>query len=117
MKAIAWFVRLIFFAVVLWFALKNTTPVPLRLTETVYWDDVPLIVVMLACVLIGVAAGTIALAPRLFSLRRQVAALRRQTERATPADAAAERLADQVASAARNVGAVGELDADTRSPR
>ncbi|MCX8113471.1 MAG: lipopolysaccharide assembly protein LapA domain-containing protein [Burkholderiaceae bacterium] len=117
MKAIAWLVRLVFFAVVLWFAVKNTTPVPVKLTETLHWDDVPLIVVMLACVLIGVAAGTIALAPRLFSLRRQVAALRRQAQRATPADAAAERLADQVASAARNVGAVGELGADTRYPR
>jgi uncharacterized integral membrane protein len=117
MRAIAWFVRLIFFAVVLWFALKNTTPVPLRLTETLYWDSVPLIVVMLACVLIGVAAGTIALAPRLFGLRRQVAALRRQTERVAPADAAAERLGDRVASAARNAGAVGELDADTRLSR
>lgn len=117
MKAIAWLVRLVFFAVVLWFAVKNTTPVPVKLTETLHWDDVPLIVVMLACVLIGVAAGTIALAPRLFSLRRQVAALRRQAHRATPADAATERLADQVASAARNVGAVGELGADTRYPR
>jgi uncharacterized integral membrane protein len=117
MKAISWLARLVFFAVVLWFALKNTTPVPLRLTETLYWEDVPLIVVMLACVLIGAAAGAIALAPRLFSLRRQVAALRRQSERGTPADAAAERLADQVASAARNVGAVGELDADTRLRR
>ncbi len=117
MKAIAWFVRLAFFAVVLWFALKNTTPVPLRLTETLYWDGVPLVVVMLACVLIGVAAGTIALAPRLFGLRRQVAALRNQTERVSPADAAAERLGDRIASAARNVGAVGELDADTRLSR
>ena len=117
MKAIAWLVRLVFFAVVLWFALKNTTAVPLKLTETLHWDEVPLIVVMLACVLIGVAAGTVALAPRLFSLRRQVAALRRQAERATPADAAAERLADQVASAARNAGAVGELGADTRFRR
>lgn len=117
MKAISWLVRLVFFAVVLWFALKNTTPVPLRLTETLQWDDVPLIVVMLACVLIGALAAAIALAPRLFSLRRQVAALRRQTERAAPADAAAERLADRVASAARNVGAVGEFDADTRFPR
>jgi uncharacterized integral membrane protein len=116
MRAIAWLVRLVFFAAVLWFALKNTTPVSLRLTETLYWDDVPLIVVILVCVLIGVAAGTLALAPRLFSLRRQVAALRRQSERATPADAAAERLSDRVASAARNVGAVGELDADTRYP-
>ncbi len=117
MKAIGWFVRLVFFAAVLWFALKNTTPVSLRLTETLYWDEVPLIVVMLVCVLIGVAAGTIALAPRLFGLRRQVSALRRQIEGAAPADAAAERLADRVASAARNVGAVGELDADTRHPR
>lgn len=117
MKAIAWLVRLVFFAVVLWFAVKNTTPVPVKLTETLRWDEVPLIVVMLACVLIGVAAGAIALAPRLFRLRRQVAALRRQTERATPTDATAERLANQVASAARNVGAVGELGADTRFPR
>jgi uncharacterized integral membrane protein len=117
MKAISWLVRFLLFAVVLWFALKNTTPVPLRLTESLYWEDVPLIVVMLACVLIGVAAGTIALTPRLFSLRRQVAALRRQSERTASADAAAERLADQVASAARNVGAVGELDPDTRLRR
>jgi hypothetical protein len=97
--------------------LKNTTPVPVRLTEAVYWDGVPLIVLILACLLIGVLAGTIALAPRLFSLRRQLAAMRKQVERRTSTDAAAERLADQVASAARNVGAVGELDADTRFPR
>lgn len=116
MKAIAWLVRIAFFAVVLWFALKNTTPVPLRLTETVHWD-VPLIVVMLFCLLIGVLAATVALAPRLFSLRRQVTALRKQVGSRTPEQAAAARLADDVASAARGAGAVGELDAHTRMPR
>ena len=71
MKAIAWLIRLVFFLLVLWFALKNTTPVPVRLTEKVVWNDVPLIVVMLVCLVIGALAGAAALAPRLFRGRRR----------------------------------------------
>jgi lipopolysaccharide assembly protein A len=117
MKAIAWLIRLVFFLVVLWFALKNTTPVPVRLTERVVWNDVPLIVVMLACLVIGALAGAAALAPRLFRRRRPSRHERElMAETATtiqPGDLPGDRLAD----AARNIGAVGQLDADTRFPR
>jgi len=118
MKAIAWLIRLVFFLVVLWFGLKNTTPVPVRLTERVVWNDVPLIIVMLACVLVGVLAGAMALAPRLFRGRRRLARRERDmlAEALTtiqPGELAGDRLAD----AARNIGAVGQLDADTRFPR
>ena len=118
MKAIAWLVRLVFFLLVLWFALKNMTPVPVRLTERVVWNDVPLIVVMLACLVIGALAGAAALAPRLFRGRRRPSRHERELLAETittiqPGELPADRLAD----AARNIGAVGQLDADTRFPR
>ena len=118
MKAIAWLIRLVFFLLVLWFALKNTTPVPVRLTERVVWNDVPLIVVMLACLVLGALACAIALAPRL--LRRRRGSTR--DERDVLADAMTtvppgELPGDRLADAARNIGAVGQLDADTRIPR
>jgi len=117
MQLIGWLIRLAFFAVVLWFALKNTTAVPLRLTETLRWDGVPLILIILGCLVIGVLAGAAALAPKVFRLRRQVAALSSQTSRETVAEAAAERYNDRLASAARDAGAAGQLDADTQFPR
>jgi uncharacterized integral membrane protein len=118
MNAIAWLIRLVFFLLVLWFALKNTTPVAVRLTEKVVWTDVPLIVVMLACVVIGALAMAAALAPRLLRGPRRPSRHEREVmaETATtlpPREVPADRLAD----AARNIGAVGQLDADTRSPR
>jgi hypothetical protein len=92
--------------------------VPVRLTEQVVWNDVPLIVVMLACLAIGAVGGAAALAPRLFRRRRRLS--RRESESLAdvtttiqPGDLPADRLAD----AARNIGAVGQLDADTRFPR
>lgn len=117
MKAIAWLIRLLFFLIVLWFALKNTTPVPVRLTETMVWNDVPLIVVMLVCLVIGALAGAAALAPRLFRLRRQTVRGRPPALAARPTTLAGELPADRLADAARNVGAVGQLDGDTRFPR
>lgn len=118
MKAIAWLIRLVFFLLVLWFALKNTTPVPVRLTEQFVWNDVPLIVVMLACFVVGAIGGAAALAPLLLRRRRRLAQRERKArdEFATttrPTELPADRLAD----AARNIGAVGQLDADTRFPR
>ena len=118
MRAIAWLVRLVFFLLVLWFALKNTTPVPVRLTERVVWNDVPLIVVMLACLVLGAVASAIALAPRLLRRRRRSArddrdALAEAMTTVQPGELPGDRLVD----AARNIGAVGQLDADTRFPR
>lgn len=117
MQFVGWLVRLAFFALVLWFALKNTTPVPLRLSETLYWEHVPLILIILGCLVIGVVTGAAALAPRVYRLRRRVAALSNQATRAKVAEAAAERYNDQLANAARNAGAAGQLDADSRFPR
>ncbi len=52
-----------FFLLVLWFALKNTTPVPVHFTaRTSAGSNVPLIVVMLACIAIGALLGALALA-------------------------------------------------------
>ncbi len=118
MNAIAWLIRLVFFLLVLWFALKNTTPVAVRLTEQVVWNDVPLIVVMIACLVIGALATAAALAPRLLRGSRKPSRHEREvmmdaTTTLPPRELPADRLAD----AARNIGAVGQLDADTRFPR
>lgn len=117
MQLLGWLIRFAFFAIVLWIALKNTTPVTLRLGETLRYDGVPLIVVILGCLVIGALAGAAAMAPRLFRLRRQVANLQQQALRGPAADAAAERHGDRLASAARNAGAAGQLDGDTQFPR
>lgn len=114
MKLLGWLIRLAFFGLVLWFALKNTTPVPVRLSATLRWDAVPLIVVILTCLVVGVLAGALALAPRLYRMRRDIARLQAQLKRGGAADAAAERMNDRLAAATRDGGAVGEFDARTR---
>ena len=111
MNVIAWLLRLLFFLAVLWFALKNTVPVSVRLTENLRWDGVPLVLVMLGCLLAGMLLGALALAPRLYRLHRRAAALdsgaTRMRAMPTPeADAGGDRLAN----VARRAGAVGELD-------
>jgi uncharacterized integral membrane protein len=116
MKFLAWLIGLAFFALVFWFALNNAMPVPVRLTGSLRWDAVPLVALILGCFLVGVIAGFAALLPRLIRMRVQIAQLTRQVRRSGTPEAVAERLAEQVASAARNVGAVGQLDADTRFP-
>jgi len=118
MKAIAWLFWLVYFLLLAWFALKNLTPVPVRLTEHVVWNDVPLIIVMLVCFVIGALFGVAALVPRLFRAGRR----KSRHEREMQADAITtiqpgELPADRLADAARNIGAVGQLDADTRFPR
>jgi lipopolysaccharide assembly protein A len=117
MNAIAWLLRLAFFLAILWFALKNTMPVSVRLTETLRWDEVPLVLVMLACLLLGMLLGAMALAPRLFRLHRRAAAatLAEDRRRSAPIEDAAAG-ADRLADAARQAGAVSEFEAaDTAS--
>ena len=62
MRLVAWVLKLGFFLLVLWFALKNTTPVPVRVTSTMSWEHVPLILVMLVCIGVGALLGALALA-------------------------------------------------------
>jgi uncharacterized integral membrane protein len=111
MNVIAWLLRLLFFLAVLWFALKNTMPVTVRLTEQLRWDEVPLVLVMLGCLLAGMLLGALALAPRLYRLHRRAATFDsgEQRRRAAPVEQP-EAGADSLANAARRAGAVGELD-------
>jgi len=105
MKLLAWVVKLGFFLLVLWFALKNTTPVPVRFSADFTLDRVPLIVVMLFCVAAGALLGALALALPIYKMRREVMRLRATT----PVAAAPEVLAERGLSAARQSGAVAEL--------
>ena len=105
MTLLSWIVKLGFFLLVLWFALKNTTPVPVRLTADIAWDHVPLILVMLTCVAVGALLGALALALPIYRMRREVMHLRG----ATPKEFSVETEADRMASAARQSGAVVEV--------
>lgn len=117
MNALAWLIRIAFFAIVLWFALKNLTPVPVRLTETLHWDGVPLIIVMLACLLIGALAGALAMAPKVYRLRRQLAASEAKAAQPPPTVRRGPSTITGMANVARNAGAVGELNGDTHIGR
>jgi len=114
MDVIGWLLRLAFFLMALWFALQNTAPVPLRLGPNQGWTEVPLVVVILACFVAGAVAGMVALVPVLLRQRRRITALSREASRSAAApDVAAESLTD----VARRVGAVGGLEAETRTRR
>jgi lipopolysaccharide assembly protein A len=108
MRLLAWLVKLGFFLLVLWFALKNTTPVPVRFSADLTLDHVPLILVMLICVAVGALAGALALALPIYRMRREVLRLRASVPQVPAADALAER----GLSAARQSGAVAEVGGD-----
>lgn len=105
MRLLAWIVRLGFFLLLLWFSLKNTTPVPVRLTSSVMWENVPLIMVMLTCVAMGALLGALALALPIYRMRREVNQLRRDGLATSPPESATDRMA----AAARQSGAVVEV--------
>ncbi len=105
MTLLSWIVKVGFFLLVLWFALRNTTPVPVRLTADIGWDHVPLILVMLACVAVGALLGALALALPIYRMRREVQHLRGSSQQ----EPGSETEADRMASAARQSGAVVEV--------
>lgn len=115
MRVIGWLLAAAYFVAVLVFALKNSTLVPVRFTSALVWNDVPLVVLILACFFAGVLAGWFAWVPQVVRLRRQLAALERRSRHADTLDLV-ERRTDRLADAARNAGAIGDLDADTRTP-
>ncbi len=111
MDLIAWIGRLVFFLLVLWLALENTATVPLHLSSTLQWQSVPLLAVILVSFVAGVCAGSLALAPRIIRLRRQVAQPART-------EAAAQQAAEiALTRAARQGGAAGDLELETRARR
>ncbi len=116
MDLIGWLLRGVFFVLALLFALQNTVPVALRLSPvspTQGWQ-VPLVIVILVCFIAGAAAGMLALVPHFLRQRRRIAVLSRTASEQTVAAevAAGENLTD----VARQVGAVGGLELDTRTP-
>jgi len=111
MDLIAWLGRLIFFLVALWLALENTVTVPLYLTASLQWQNVPLMFVILGSFVAGVLAGTLALAPRLLRGRRNRVPVQRS-------EAAVQQAAEiALTRAARQGGAAGDLELETRSRR
>jgi lipopolysaccharide assembly protein A len=109
MNAFAWLIRIAFFCVVLWLAFRNLTPVQVRLSESIYWDGVPLIVVILTSLLVGVVAGLLAMAPRVYRLRRQLSAAQaRGKPNAAPSRPGPATISG-VVEVARNAGAVSEF--------
>jgi uncharacterized integral membrane protein len=111
MDLIAWIGRLAFFLLALWLALENTGPVPIRLSASLQWPDVPLVAVILLTFLAGVVAGSLALVPRLVRLSRLAS-------RPAPSPAQAHQAAElALTQAARQAGAAGELEVDSRLAR
>lgn len=118
MKAIGWLLGIVYFLLILVFAINNAEPVTLRLTSKIVLGEMPLVVILLASFALGVLLGLIALAPKVLLLKRELARLRRPpTVGQTSPDVAAEPIGDRLASAARSGGAVGELDGDERLQR
>lgn len=87
MRYLVWALRLLVFVAVLMFALKNTDPVTVRFYAEHLVAEVPLIVVMLVCFVLGAVFGLLLTVPAGMRRRREVARLRRELERAR-ADAA-----------------------------
>lgn len=115
MRVIGWLFAAAYFIVVLWFALNNSTPVPVHLSRHMVWNEVPLVVVILACFFVGVVAGALALLPQMLRLQRRARTAGRQAKRVSTVDFNYRRT-DRLADAARNAGAAGDLEAHTRTP-
>ncbi len=103
-RFVRWLLLLAFFLFAFWFALKNVTPVPVVLGGELRWEQVPLILIILAALCLGVVLGALATAPAIFRLRHEVARLARAAAPPRP-EPAAER-------AARNARSSGAVAAD-----
>ena len=85
MRYLVWALRLLVFVAVLMFALKNTDPVTVRFYADHLVTEVPLIVVMLACFVIGTIFGLLLTVPAGMRRRRELARVRRELELARAA--------------------------------
>jgi len=88
MRYLVWALRLLVFLAVLMFALKNTDPVTVRFYADHLVTEVPLIVVMLACFVIGTLFGLLLTVPAGIRRRRELTRIRRDLERAREESAA-----------------------------
>lgn len=96
MRYLVWALRLLVFLAVLMFALKNTEPVTVRFYAEHLVTQVPLIVVMLACFVLGAVLGLLLTVPAGLRRRREIARLRREIEKVrTESDSAQSKTAGQ----------------------
>ena len=77
MNYLLWFVRLLVFAILLGFALKNTDPVAVRFYLGSEWEA-PLVFVLLVAFVLGAAAGLLASLGVVFRKRREISGLGKQ---------------------------------------
>jgi len=81
MRALLWGCRIFIFLFLFAFALKNTELVTIRFFFDSYWQA-PLIIVVLAFFIVGVALGVLSLLGTSFGLRREVSRLKREANQA-----------------------------------
>ena len=84
-KTLGWVLRALVFLALLLFALKNSDPVTLHFFLDRTWQA-SLVLVLLAFFALGAALGVLACLTKLFSQRREIAALKREIERRQAAD-------------------------------
>jgi uncharacterized integral membrane protein len=78
-----WLLRILVFAIVLAFALKNIDPVAVRFYLGSEWHA-PLAIVLLIAFVLGAAAGVLASLGLVLRKRREIASLRKQVRALTP---------------------------------
>ena len=77
MTALTWAIRLIIFAILLVFAIRNTEPTTLRFVLDYAWEA-PLVIVLLAFFAAGAILGMLSLVGVLFRQRREISRLKRE---------------------------------------
>ncbi len=83
MNYLLWLLRILVFAVLLGFALKNIDPVAVRFYLDYEWEA-PLSFVLLIAFVLGAAAGVLASLGLVFRKRREIVGLRKQVRTLTP---------------------------------
>jgi uncharacterized integral membrane protein len=77
LRVVTWILRLVLFALLFGFALKNTDPVSLRFYFDYAWSA-PLILVLLFFFVVGVIVGWTAGMAKVFRQRREILNLKRE---------------------------------------
>lgn len=85
MRYLGWAVKVLFFVILLGFALHNSQPVTLNFFLGYFWHT-PLVVLLLAAFVLGALSGVLALLPVLFRLRRERGKLRKQVNGVTESE-------------------------------
>lgn len=98
MRILIWLLRAAIFVLLLGFAIKNDGMVLVQGFFGASWET-PLVVVILACLALGVLIGAGAMAASSLGMHRELRRLRRQLSSPLPASSAPKRdLADDIAS-------------------